>query len=127
MISIDDLADEIMDALEEYAEVSIMEFEKIAKDIAKQAVKKLKASSPKGTGTKKGHYASGWSVSVIKKSAHTFEFVVHNKKKPGLTHLLENGHQLRQGGRAKAFPHILAVEQWCKEEFVRRTEDMLRG
>lgn len=128
MANVDDFASEIMEALGEYAEVSIEEFFEIAREIAKEGTKKLKSVSPKGTGEgKKGHYADGWGITVVTKSATRFEFVIHNKKKPGLTHLLENGHQMRQGGRAKAFPHIAEVEEWCVKEFERRTEEMLRG
>ena len=54
-----------------------------------------------------------------------FEFVVHNKKKPGLTHLLERGHQSNRGGRVKGIVHIKPVEEWCNEEFERRAEARL--
>lgn len=128
MANIDSFTSEIMDALEEYAEVSTEEFLEIAKEVAKEGAKKLKSVSPKGTGEgKKGHYADGWGITVVTTSATRFEFVIHNKKKPGLTHLLENGHQMRQGGRARVFPHIADVEEWCIKEFERRTEEMLRG
>lgn len=128
MTSIENMASEIIEAMQEYADVSTEEFLQIAKEIAKEGAKKLKIVSQKGTGKgKKGHYADGWGISVVMQSASRFEFVIHNKKKPGLTHLLENGHQLRQGGRARAFPHIADVEEWCIKEYERRTEEMLRG
>ncbi|KAK9680615.1 hypothetical protein QE152_g38973 [Popillia japonica] len=58
----------------------------------------------------------GWSV-TSQGSFTKPSFVVHNKKKPGLTHLLENGHALRQGGRARAIPHIKPVEEQCIKEY----------
>lgn len=127
MTSIDNFADEIMEALEEYKLVSVEELEKAAKEIAKEGVKKLKEKSPKGKGSKKGHYSDGWGISVIFKSGTKFEIVIHNKKKPGLTHLLENGHQLRQGGRASAILHIKEVEEWCNREYELRVKERLQG
>lgn len=126
-ISIGELADTIMESLEEFNELATEEMEKIAKKVAKEGTKKLKATSPrgKGSGGRKGHYADGWSVKYIQEGANKFSFVVHNNKKPGLTHLLENGHQLPQGGRAKAYPHIKEVEEWCNEEFERRVKARL--
>lgn len=119
------LAGAIMEQLKKYEEVTSEDLYKIAKKIASEGTKMLKETSPKGKGSKKGHYADGWAVTAVKKNANTFSFVIHNRKKPGLTHLLENGHALRNGGRAKAFPHIKAVEKWCDEEYQKRVERML--
>jgi len=40
-----------------------------------------------------------------------------------LTHLLENGHALNQGGRAKKYPHI----KFGEELAIRRMEEVTRG
>lgn len=125
LVEIDDLSDTIMEELMRYNEVTTEQLEKIAKEIAKEGAKKLKATSTKGRGSKKGHYADGWTITAVKTGQYSFSFVIHNKKKPGLTHLLENGHQLRTGGRAKAFPHIKEVEEWCILEYERRVEEEL--
>ena len=115
-----DLAAAIMEMVEDYTQTCAEDMMRIAQEVAKDGVKMLKAKSPRGTGSKKGHYADGWTVKAVKTDPYSFSFVVHNKKKPGLTHLLENGHQLRGGGRARAFPHIAEVEEWCIEEYERR-------
>ena len=44
---------------------------------------------------------------------------VWNEKHYQLTHLLEKGHALRDGGRSAAFPHIAPVEQKCEDELIR--------
>lgn len=119
------LADVIMKQLKSYGDVASEELYQIAKKVAREGTKRLKETSPKGEGSRKGHYADGWTVTAVRKNANAFSFVVHNRKKPGLTHLLENGHALRGGGRARAFPHIKAVEEWCEEEYQRRVERML--
>ena len=121
-ISTNELAEEVMKALNEYKDVTEKDFEEIAKAVAREGTKKLKATSPKGRGSRKGHYADGWGVTYFRKGNGKFQFVVHNKKKPGLTHLLENGHALNIGGRARAIVHIKPVEEWCNEEFERRVE-----
>lgn len=69
--------------------------------MANDAVKKLKAISPK----KSGKYAKSWF-----KKKEGKKYIVANKKYQ-LTHLLENGHELiymgkATGKRVKAFPHI---------------------
>lgn len=125
-ISIDALTEEVIKALNEYKDVVEEDFEEVAKSVAKEGAKKLKATSPRGSGKgRKGHYANGWGVTYERKGNGKFRFTVHNKKKPGLAHLLEKGHQLRQGGRAKAIVHIKPVEEWCNEEFEKRTEERL--
>ena len=119
------LAETIMEQLKSYENVASEELYQIAKKVASEGTKRLKETSPKGKGSRKGHYADGWTVTAVRKKANAFSFVVHNRKKPGLTHLLENGHALRGGGRARAFPHIKAVEEWCAEEYQKRVERML--
>ena len=124
-VSIDGLADAVLGALKEFNNLTEEEFEEIAKEVAKEGTKKLKATSQKGEGSRKGHYADGWSVKYERTGNGKFNFVIHNRKKPGLTHLLEKGHQLWQGGRARAIPHIKPVEEWCNEEFERRVKERL--
>ena len=85
--------------------------------VSKKAVKELKATSPKGNGPKSGQYAKGWGVKKNKGSV-----IIYNKTNPGLTHLLENGHDIVRDGKkvgsAAAQPHIKAVEEMVKEEMV---------
>ena len=126
-VNVDGLADAIMKELMDFKEMTEEEFEEIAKKVAKEGVKKLKAASPRGSGKgKKGHYADGWGISYLRKGNGKFQFVVHNKKKPGLTHLLEHGHQSNLGGRVGEIEHIKPVEEWCNEEFEKQVEMRLR-
>lgn len=87
-------------------------------ETAKEAVSKLKATSPVGsTGNHKGRYARGWRV----KKEDKLSCVVHNATDYQLTHLLENGHrvvnQFGEFGRTRAIKHIKPVEEWCKTIF----------
>ena len=91
---------------------------KDAKEAAREAAKDLRSSSPKKT----GEYASGWSSKQL--DADTA--VVYNRKAPGLTHLLEKGHLIRNKkgtyGRAPAHPHIAPVAERMEQEFINKVE-----
>ena len=102
------------------------EVQKVVDDTAKQVVKegvnKLKSSSPRKT----GEYAGGWKS---KKEGNGY--VIFNGKKPGLTHLLENGHIIRNQfgtyGRVSGRTHIKPVEQWVNDEFTNQVEKKIGG
>lgn len=86
------------------------------KDVADQAVAELKAVSrfsPKGSPT--GAYSADWDKQEKSTSRLARTMVVYNEDHYRLTHLLENGHALRRGGRTigsvKAYEHIRPVEQ----------------
>ena len=84
----------------------------------KDARDKLKQTSPKDT----GKYAEGWTTGNYTWTALGAEITVYNAKKPGLAHLLENGHAKRNGGRVTAKVHIKPVE----EEVGRELEKNIR-
>jgi hypothetical protein len=93
--------------------------------VTKEAVAKLRTTSPKGKGTRHaGRYARGWRV----KAEGKLSAVVHNATDYQLTHLLEKGHVVRNKSgtydRARAISHIAPVEEWAQEQFPIR---ILRG
>lgn len=81
------------------------------KKIAKESVTKLRNTSPKKTGS----YAKGWTA----KKNGDMNIVVHNKTDYQLTHLLENGHIIKNKkgtyGRTNGIKHIAPVEEWASE------------
>lgn len=92
----------------------------VYKKVAKEAVQKLKNTSPirKVNG---GAYARSWSMKTGKGGAFRVNnVVIHNKDHYRLTHLLENGHDvIRNGkkiGRANPIKHIAPVEEWAIDE-----------
>lgn len=89
--------------------------------VSRKLGRTLRSTSPRRT----GDYASGWGVKVL--DADTF--VVYNKKMPGLTHLLENGHVIRNKygtyGRAPAYKHIEPAADAAQEELIAEIEARL--
>ena len=85
-------------------------------NVAKESVQKLRNTSP----VKTGSYAKGWGT----KKQGDMDVVVHNRTDYQLTHLLENGHVIRNKkgtyGRAPAHKHIKPVEEWAIDELPRR-------
>lgn len=84
--------------------------------VSREAVQKLKNTSPRRTGS----YASGWG----KKKQGEMDVVVYNRTDASLTHLLENGHVIKNKkgtyGRTHGIKHIKPVEEWASDELPRR-------
>ena len=106
-VSVDQMADAIMDGLMEYAE--------IATDVMKGCVKKagntVKKETQAGAPVRTGKYKKSWTVKRQRETSNTLEVVVHSRNRYQLTHLLEKGHAKRGGGRVRAIPHIAPAEE----------------
>lgn len=111
-----DLSAEIMRCLKEYTDEVVEALEKTEKELAKEAVRTLKQTSPK----KSGKYAKSWTQTKQGKKR-----IVHNRRYQ-LTHLLEKGHAKRNGGRVAARVHIAPVEQRISKEAVERLKRNLK-
>ena len=89
---------------------------------AADAVKKLKTNSMP---FKDNTYSKGWTKKVTRNRLYS-QATVYNRTEGRLTHLLEHGHALRNGGRARAFPHIAPVNDQVPEVFEEKLEAALR-
>ena len=107
MTSIDNLADEIMQGLQEYAELADTEMKKAVKKTATAVKKEISANAPKDTGA----YGKSWKATKVKENSHTLQMTVHSKDHYRLAHLLEKGHAKRGGGRVAGKPHIAPAEE----------------
>lgn len=99
--------------------------------VAKEAVRKLKNTSPKQAGAKHSRrYAEGWTVKRERTGTGIPDVTVHNKTNYQLTHLLENGHVIRNGkgeyGRTNGIKHIAPVEEWASSELPIEIEKELK-
>lgn len=121
---IESLAISISAMLEEYSADVVADMKSEAKEVAKATVKELKATSPVGAGSN-GHYKDGWTSKVEAENSVSIGIRVYNKKKPGLTHLLEKGHAKRGGGRVEGIPHIAPAEKNAIAEYEKRLKERL--
>lgn len=94
------------------------DIEKVASETAK-TLRQTSAKSPHG-----GEYAKNWSV---RKDRQTKTTTVYNKKTYRLTHLLENGHVIRNQygtyGRKEGDGKIKDAEQAAIKELVQKVEE----
>ena len=97
--------------------------------VSKEAVRKLKNTSPKGTPHRR-RYAEGWRKKKTKGRNGIDEVTVHNATNYQLTHLLENGHIIRNAkgtyGRTNGIKHIKPVEEWAQDELPQEIERRLK-
>ena len=106
-IKIDNLSNEILQGLKEYANLATDDLKKSIRKAGNTVRKEIATSAPKDTGA----YAKSWSVKKTKETSNTLELTVHSKNRYQLAHLLEYGHAKRGGGRVAAKPHIAKAEQ----------------
>ena len=107
-IQMKELLDEINKEIEQAVDAALL-------DVPKATAQLLRSTSPKGSPHLRG-YAEGWTT---KKGRG--EVIVYNKTNWQLTHLLEDGHVVRNKkgtyGRARAIKHIEPAEKQAAEDF----------
>ena len=114
-----DFSDVISKELTRYGADVFEEVFEAVDEVSKEAVKKLKAESPKGA---TGKYAKGWTRK-LDRGRVSAGAVVYGKTAStyAVAHLLEHGHVKRNGtgrtfGKTKEIVHIEPVEQWAVDE-----------
>lgn len=112
--SIDQLASVVMEDLTEYAEITTDKVKKAVKDAGNTVKQSINASAPVRT----GKYAKSWRVKNTKETSQSLEVTVFSPSRYMLSHLLENGHAKRGGGRVEGKPHIKPAEERGKEQLV---------
>lgn len=121
-ISIDNIAQTIVEGLDEYT-VEVAKGVKDAVDVtAKELCENIKADAP----SRYGKYKKAMAL----KTSHESDYekrVTWYVKSPHyrLSHLLENGHIKRGGGRVKAHPHIAKNEEKAMAAFEERVEEVI--
>ena len=110
-VSIDAMADAIMEGLLEYADMATEDMKVAVKKAAKTVKKDIQAGAPK----------------TMNQSSNKLELVVHSKNRYQLAHLLENGHAKRGGGRVGGKSHIAPAEQHGIKQLEQDIERALHG
>lgn len=121
-IPVDQLASEVMKGLEEYAELTTEVVKKEVQETGKAVKKQIESTAPR----KSGRYAKSWAVKKTAETSNSLEVTVHSRNRYMLTHLLENGHAKRGGGRVRAIPHIGPAEEMGIKELETRIERALQ-
>lgn len=127
-VSLDSLDEEIKKELENFNAEVVRATNESIKEAAREAAKTLKKGGPYKNRT--GKYARDWTTGQREKSKSVIEvqgYTVYNKENYQLTHLLEHGHQSRNGGRVKEFAHIAPVNEQIGEMIASKIESKLRG
>ena len=101
-------SDEFVTAVNDAAEALCLDVEdgmaERMRSAGERAVALLAERSRKRTGV----YAKSWGADAVV-TPYGLTVVVHQRKKPGLTHLLEKGHAKRGGGRVSGDGVIVSV------------------
>ena len=122
-IRIDQMADAIMQGLNEYAELATEDMKKAVKAASKTVKKEIQAGAPQ----KSGAYSKSWAVKTVRETANSLERTVHSKNRYQLAHLLEHGHAKRGGGRVSGKSHIAPAEQMGIDQLEDAIEKALGG
>lgn len=111
----EELADTVMGAMQEYVDIASEDLKEAVKETADDVKKDIKSAAP----VKTGKYKKSWKSKTVSESAEKIDIVVYAGKYQ-ISHLLENGHAKRGGGRAAGIPHIKPAEEKGAEELVRK-------
>lgn len=120
-VSVDGMADAIMEGLKEYADMATSDMKKAVSKSAKTVKDEISTNAPKRTGA----YSKSWAAKKTAETSHSLELTVHSTNRYQLAHLLEHGHAKRGGGRVAARVHIAPAEQKGIEQLEREIERSL--
>ncbi|MCS4487534.1 HK97 gp10 family phage protein [Streptococcus sciuri] len=119
-IGLDEFGTIIAKELEEYANNTTDTMRDIVEEVTIEAIELLKATSPKKT----GRYAKGWKSKATTDTNTALTKTIHNRR-PGLTHLLEDGHAKQNGGHVEGRKHIAPVEKKAIQSFEEKLRQKL--
>ena len=104
-----ELQEAVQKSLEAVRIASITALETAVDKTSKETLKETREKSPKRTGV----YAKSWASRKTGERIGAYGREIYQKKKPGLPHLLQDGHEItgaeffrKNKTRTRAFPHI---------------------
>ena len=119
-VSIEGLADAVMDSLLEYNDLAADTVKKAVKAAGTTVRNEIRQNAP----VRSGRYAKSWTSKTTAESSTSMQVTVYSPSRYMLAHLLEHGHAKRGGGRVRAIPHIAPAEEVGEEQL---EKDILHG
>ena len=123
-VRVDDITAAFDRILSNYVNVSTEVCEKAISETTKETVNELHNVHVAGS-EKYGswdNYNKSWKSKKTNKGLGT---TIYNEKYYRLTHLLEKGHAFKNGGRARAFPHIAPIADKAEETLLKKVKNGL--
>lgn len=122
-VKVDALSRAIAFELEQYQQSVADGVKSSVRQVAAECRDEIRQNSPVRT----GKYRRGWQDHTDFESAEDIRITVRNRTSYQLTHLLENGHAKRGGGRVAARPHIRPAEQNAEKKLLQKVKVVIRG
>lgn len=125
-VSIEQLSEEINRELTLYNDNVIEEIKKRAKESMSRLVQETKATAP--VGNRQKHYRDSIKSKKTKENNWEVEYTWYvDGPDYRLSHLLENGHALRNGGRAAGTHFIRNASEPILEEYLQAVEEVCQN
>lgn len=125
-IDVDELGDAIVKELTLYGRNVIDGVKKEAKSSMSRLVKDTKATAP--VGHRKKHYRDSIKSKKVSENDRSVSYLWYVAGSDyRLSHLLERGHALRDGGRTEGTHFIQKASDPILEEYIRAVEEVLKN
>lgn len=126
LVGIDQLNDAIINSLEDYNREVVDGVKKVTKKAMNQLVKDSKATAPVGKRSK--HYKDNITSKTLSESDFGLSKLWYVRGSDyRLTHLLNNGHALRDGGRYPGTNFLGNAVDKIVPEFMKEIEEVLKN
>jgi hypothetical protein len=126
IIGVDQLGEAIAKELTIYGENVIEGIKNEAKRYMSALVKETKATAP--VGKRQKHYRDSIKSKKTMETARAIEYTWYvDGSDYRLSHLLEKGHALRDGGRTTGTHFIQKASDPIIEEYLEQVEDIIKG